>query len=121
MTDVLEIWEKDSVGDSGCGCTPVRMSMIQAQRIMDEIKEQNKTLEHLKAEFSELKVVRDIVNSRRPRSGYPDHVREFLDIDAGPPLFFYNSKLIHSGNFPNYEELKRIIEVATKTSKNDSK
>jgi hypothetical protein len=114
MTDVLEIWEKDTVGDSGCGCIPVKMSMIQAQRIMDEIKSQNKTLEQIKTDFSGLKVVRDIVNLRRPRSGYPDHVREFVDIGANPPLFFYNTKLIHGGNFPDYEELKSIIDAAIK-------
>jgi hypothetical protein len=108
MTDVLEIWEKDTVGDSGCGCIPVKMSMIQAQRIMDEIKSQNKTLEQIKTDFSGLKVVRDIVNLRRPRSGYPDHVREFVDIGANPPLFFYNTKLIHVGIFPTTRSSKAL-------------
>jgi len=112
MTEVLEIWEKDTVGDSGCGCVPVRMSMVQAQRIVDEIKSQNKTLEQIKTDFSGLKVVRDIVNLRRPRSGYPDHVRELLDIDASPPLFFYNAKLIHSATFPEYKDLKEKIQTA---------
>ncbi len=112
MTELLEIWEKDTVGDSGCGCVPVKMSMIQAQRIVDEIKSQNKTLEQIKADYSQLKVVRDIINSRRPRSSYPDHVRELLDINASPPLFYYNAKLIHSATFPEYKVLKEKIQTA---------
>lgn len=105
----MRIWEGDPLGDCGCGCSPVSVSMSMAQRIMDEIKQQNATVEQLKSEFNQIKVVRDMVNLRRPRSGYPDHVREILNRDGRPPLFFFDGKLIHSGTFPNYVELKKLV------------
>ncbi len=83
--------------------------MAQAQRIMDEIKRQNEAFQKLKSDFSQISIVRDMVASSRPRGSYPDHVLELLDIGGSPPFFFLNGKLVHSGTFPEYEELRRIV------------
>ncbi len=114
MVDILEIWEGDPMDSCGCGCVPVRISLTQAQRIMDEIKRQNEAVEQLKAEFVQLKVERDMVNPNRPRGSYPDHVREILDIGGHPPLFFLNTKLVHSGTFPNYTDLRELVPTTVR-------
>ena len=112
--DILEVWETDPLGGCGCGCSPVRISEAQARRVVSEMNQRNETLNQLKTDFSGLKLERDTVHPQRPRSSYPDHVRELLDIGVRPPLFFLNRKLIREGVFPSYEELRRVIEEILK-------
>ena len=53
LSDVLEIWEKDPMSGAGCACSPVRISQVQAERIVAEMNERNETVKRLKAEFSD--------------------------------------------------------------------
>jgi len=112
LVDTFEIWETDPMRGGGCACNPVRISQAQADRIIKVMREREETVKRLRTDFPMLRFERDIVHPQRPRSSYPDHVRELLDEGVDPPLFFYDKKFVHGGSFPIYEELKAIIERA---------
>ncbi len=97
---------------AGCACNSIRISQVQAERIVGAINERNEIVKQLKATFSDIKFERDIIHPQRPRSSYPDHVRELIDLGVSPPFFFLNMTLIIRGTFPSYVELKRLIEEA---------
>jgi len=102
---------------SGCVCNPVRISKAQAKRIVGEMNERNEIVKQLKATFSDIKFERDVIHPQRPRSSYPDHLRELIDLGVRPPLFFLDKNLITQGKFPSFLELKKRLEEALADSK----
>ena len=117
MSGIVEIWEADPMSISGCACNPVNISQAQAERIVGEMNERNEIVKHLKVTFGYIKFVRDVIHTQRPRSSYPDHVRELIDFGVCPPLFFLNKNLITQRKFPNFLELKKRLEEALAGSK----
>ncbi len=110
MAKLLEIWEKDPMMVGGCACAPVRITQIQADRIVGVMRQRDETVKRLKIEFPELNFERDVIHPQRPRSSYPDHVRDLIDAGADAPLIFLDEKLVFNGAFPDYEEFKRILD-----------
>jgi hypothetical protein len=117
MSGIVEIWEADPMSISGCACNQVRISHAQAERIVGEKNERNEIVMQLKATFGDIKFERDVIHPQRPRSSYPDHVRELIDLGVRPPLFFLDKDLITQGKFPSFLELKKCIEEALAGSK----
>ncbi len=109
MSGVFEIWEGDPMGSCGCGCVPARITQSQADALVSMMRQRDDAIKRLRGDFPNLAFQRDVVHPQRPRSSYPDHVRELVDLGANPPYFFLNKKLIHSSSFPAYDELKTLL------------
>lgn len=109
----VEIYEADPF--SGCCCGPVMSSPQASEKLMKLLAERNEIVRRLEEEFGEeIEIEREIVSSRRPPNSYPQHVRKLIASNTSLPFVLINEQLRVEGNFPSFEEFKRLIDAREK-------